>query len=158
MREANTSSHPMNRNQSPDEVSTPRPPHLMRVEHANHHDLVPPLPPGAAARTSFQCCCRQLAFSSEIQTQGAGADSPTMFIAQNMVPKIWYLNSWSSKVVLKWPSGGPGAGLFPAPGPPKGLLSTTSVPHEFRYPISSTLFCALKCARKPQEHHRRPMF
>ncbi len=36
-------------------------------------------------------------------------------------------------VGYKWPSGAPGAGQIPAPGPPKGHLSTTLVPHELRY-------------------------
>jgi hypothetical protein len=64
-------------------------------------------------------------------------------IAQTNVPKIRYLNSWGTKVVLKWPSGGPGAGQSPALGPPEGNLSTTSIPHELRYPVLGTLWCAM---------------
>ncbi len=60
-------------------------------------------------------------------------------IAQERVPKIGYLSSWGAKVVLKWPSGA----LGPAPGPPEGYLSTTLVPHELRYPILGTVFCAM---------------
>ncbi len=59
------------------------------------------------------------------------------------VLKIEYLSSWGTKVVLKWPSGGPGAGLCPAPGPPEGHLSTILVPHELRNPILGTICCAL---------------
>ncbi len=62
------------------------------------------------------------------------------FIVQKGVPKIGHLSSWGTQVVIKNPSGGPGAGQSPAPGPPKGHLSTTLVPHELRYPILSTLF------------------
>jgi hypothetical protein len=37
-------------------------------------------------------------------------------IAQKRAPKIGYLSSWGTAVVLKWPSGSP------APGPPEGPL------------------------------------
>ncbi len=61
--------------------------------------------------------------------------------AQKRIPKIRYLSSWGTRVVLKWPSGGPGAGLCPAPGPPKGHVSTTLAPHEIKYLIYP--FCAM---------------
>ncbi len=57
------------------------------------------------------------------------------------VPKMGYLTSWGTTVLLKWPSGGPWAGQSPAPGLPEGHLSTASVPHELRYPFLGTLFC-----------------
>jgi hypothetical protein len=50
-----------------------------------------------------------------------------------------YLRSWGINVVLKWPSGGPGAGQCPAPGPPGGhstivITPRTQVPC-LRYPM-----------------------
>ncbi len=61
------------------------------------------------------------------------------FIAQKIVPKMGYLNSWGAEVVLKWRSCGPGAGQSSAPEPPEGHLSTTLIPHELRYPILGTI-------------------
>jgi hypothetical protein len=65
------------------------------------------------------------------------------FIAQKRVPKIRYLSSWGTTVVLRWPSGGPEAGLCLAPRPPVGHASIALVPHELRYPILGTPFYAL---------------
>ncbi len=42
------------------------------------------------------------------------------------VPKKSYVSSRGTKVVLKWPSGGPGTGLCLAPGPPEGHYPTNS--------------------------------
>jgi hypothetical protein len=55
---------------------------------------------------------------------------PFECIAQKIIPKMGYLSLWGIKVVLRWPSGGPG--LCPAPGPPEGHLNTILVPHELR--------------------------
>ncbi len=41
-------------------------------------------------------------------------------IAYERVPKIGYLRAWGTKVVLRWPSGGPGAGQRPGPRASKG--------------------------------------
>jgi hypothetical protein len=64
----------------------------------------------------------------------------SLIIAQKRVPKIGYLTSWGTQVVLEWPYGSPGAGLCPAPRPPEGHLSTTIVPHELRHPTLGTMF------------------
>ncbi len=64
-------------------------------------------------------------------------------IAQKSEPTTGYLRSLGIKVVLKGPSGGLGAGQCPAPGLPGGHVSSTSVPHELKYPILGTLFCAV---------------
>ncbi len=51
-------------------------------------------------------------------------------------------------MVLKWISGGPGAGLCPAPGSSERPLSTTLIPHELKYPFLGTLSCAMKKGAK----------
>ncbi len=63
--------------------------------------------------------------------------------AQKRVPKIGYLSSWGTKVVLRLAFGGPGAGQSPAPGPPEGHFSTTLVLRKLRYPILGILFCVM---------------
>ncbi len=75
------------------------------------------------------------------------------FIAQKRIPKIVYLSSWGTKVVLGWPVGGLGAGQ-PGPrasgGPLKYHSSTprTQVPY-LRYPFLRCETCLCHTSNAP---------